>query len=73
MKLTDIFTENDGDTFCPGRVALILGVLVFIGLSTYSVVYLAQKFDAMGYGTGFGGLTGGSLAGIWAKSKTDKT
>lgn len=69
--IKDLYTENDGETACPGRVALLSGVLVFLVLACVSV-YFKHEFDAQSFGTGFGGLTGGGLVGIWAKSKTDK-
>ena len=68
MKISDIITENDGDTICPGRIFLIIGALVFLGLACYN----ASHFNAMNFGTGYGSLLGGGLTGIWAKSKTDK-
>ena len=69
--LNDIITENDGVTVCPGRLSLILGVLVFVCLAIYSVIWLGKEFNGTEFGTGYGGLVGGGLAGIWAKSKTD--
>lgn len=70
--LKDLITENDGVTTCPGRVLLIAGALIFLGLAGYGV-YLSHSFDAMQYGTGYGSLLGGGLSGIWMKSKTDKS
>lgn len=72
MKFSDLITENDGETVCPGRIVLLFGTAVFIILAIYDVIWLGKEFNAMQYGTGYGSLTGGGLAGIWAKSKTDK-
>lgn len=71
MKFSDIITENDGETVCPGRIALLIGTAVFILLAIYNTTWLGKEFNAMQYGTGYGGLLGGGLTGIWAKSKTD--
>jgi hypothetical protein len=70
--ITDILTENDGVTICPGRMALIFGASTFLALAIWAV-YLKHDFDAQSFGLGYGSLLGGGLAGIWAKSKTDKS
>lgn len=68
--LKDCVTEKDGESYCPSRIMLMLGVLSFIALSCLAV-YLGQKFSAMDWGTGFGSLLGGGGAGIWAKGKSE--
>jgi len=73
MRLSDIITENNGDSICPGRVALMLGVVTFVFLAICDVLLHGKGFDAASFGTGYGALTGGGLAGIWMKSKTDQS
>jgi len=69
--VSDLITENDGQTVCPARVLLIAGSLIFLGLACYGV-YLEHSFNAMQYGTGYGSLLGAGAAGIGYKAKTDK-
>lgn len=70
MLTKDLFTEKDGESFCPARLGLIAGLITFIVLSVYSVIHTGT-FDFMGFGTGFGSLVGGSGAGIWMKGKAE--
>lgn len=69
--LTDIFTENDGASFCMARLGFALGVLAYIGLSCWTVIYLGKPFDMQGFGIGLGATLGAGGAGIAMKAKTE--
>jgi hypothetical protein len=47
----------------------IAGVLSFIALGVYAVVWNHQAFDPMGYGTGLGAAIGAAAAGMGVKAK----
>jgi len=68
--IKDLVTEADGESFCPERVLLIIGALVFLGLAVFAVFH-GKDFNAQDYGIGFGSLLGGGGAGIWAKGKAE--
>jgi hypothetical protein len=48
-------------------VLLCLGVLTFIGLSIYHVVFLQRAFDPSPYGQGLGCLLAGGGAAAWGQ------
>ncbi len=65
-----IFTGKDNETYDMGRILWAVGVVIFFGLAIYDVIN-SNKFDALSYGTGLGGLLTGGGAGIALKSKTE--
>lgn len=69
--ISDLFTENDGVTVCPGRVLLFAGAIVFFILACYTVVWLGESFNAMQFGTGYGTIIGAGTAAIGYKARTD--
>ncbi len=74
MSMKDLITDYDGETLETGRVAAVLGILTFIGLSVWVVVMQGKDFDMLSFGGGFGALVGG--LGIYLmgdKSKPEKT
>lgn len=68
--LTNVFTGKDNQTHDIGRVLWFIGVVAFIGFSAFRV-YTKGEFDAIGYGTGLGGLLAGGGLGINLKAKTE--
>jgi hypothetical protein len=68
--IKDLFTEKDGESFCPSRLLLILGGIVFLTLAVYSVLH-GKEFNAQDFGLGYGGLLGGGGAGIALKGRTE--
>lgn len=52
-------------------VLCILGVLTFLFLSVYAVVYRGQTFDPQGFGIGLGAAIGTAAAGMGLKSKME--
>ena len=68
--IKDLITEKDGESYCPERLLLIAGVVVFLALAMYAVWH-GKDFNAQDYGIGLGSLLGGGGAGIWAKGKSE--
>jgi len=68
--LKDLVTEKDGESYCPARIGMLVGLMVFIALSIYAVLH-GKDFDPMQWGGGYGSLLGGGGAGIWAKGKAE--
>jgi len=69
--LTDIFTENNGTSFCMARFGFALGVLTYIGLSCWSVIGQGKPFDMQGFGIGLGSTLGAGSLGIAIKAKSE--
>lgn len=69
--LTDLFTEDDEQTFCIARVSSFLGILSFISLGIMHVLENHQ-FQPSEYGTGLGALFGGAGIFIAGKAATQK-
>jgi hypothetical protein len=67
--LQDLFTEDDGATWCMARVCSFLGVLTFISAALIHVVHgFAINFND--FGIGFGALLAGCAAVIAGKAAT---
>lgn len=66
----DVFTEKDGETFCPARALWILGSFVFFGLAMLAA-FKGKDFDPQAYGIGLGTLTGLGGAGVMLKGQTE--
>ena len=47
----------------------ILGVLAYVGLSAWSVMYQGHQFDPQSYGIGLGAAIGAAAAGMGLKAK----
>jgi len=69
--LKDCLTEIDGESYDVARILFIAGVVCFLGLACFHVIFLRHDFDAIGYGTGLGGLLGGGGAGIGLRGKME--
>lgn len=71
MKLLkDVLTVANGEDYDIGRVAAVLGVLTFIGLS-FGDFYFNHKFDPQAWGTGFGLMVTGIGGALLLKHKTE--
>lgn len=75
--IKDCLTENDGQSYCPFRVAGALltstSIPTFIGSTLYTV-FLNHHFDYIAFGTAFGAMASGLsvlAAGVGFKAKTD--
>jgi hypothetical protein len=68
MNLRDFITDPAGKAD-ELAACCILGVLSFIGLAIYAVVFNHQPFAPLDYGTGLGSAIGGAAAGMGLKAK----
>jgi hypothetical protein len=68
--LKHLFTGKDNETFDVARVLWAVGVLFFLGLSTYDMLK-GHDFRPMDWGTGLGLVLAGGGTGVAVKSKTE--
>lgn len=68
--LQNLLTGKDNQTYDIGRILWVIGVTTFICFTAIRL-YIKGEFDAMGYGTGLGGLLTGGGLGIGLKAKTE--
>lgn len=73
----DCLTGINGKDYDPARVVgyavVIIGAVVFIGLSIYDTI-INKKFDYTGYATGLAGVgvtITAAAAGVWFKKDTE--
>ena len=66
----DWFTGPDGESYDIGRSLWFIGIMVFLGCTIYAL-WMGQKWDAIAYGTGFGGLLAGGGAAIGFKANSE--
>lgn len=73
--MTDVlwksFAETDERYLDLFRVGYALGMLVFLGLQTYAVIWLDQAFDPVAFGAGFGALLFGSGIGVGVRGRLE--
>ena len=55
----DMFTENDGKSFCIAKITAFIAVISYIGNISY-VIYLSHTIDPSAFGTGLGIVLGGA-------------
>ena len=67
----DIFTEDDGSTYCAARFCAVACVFAFIA-TTLIHVFNRNPVDFSQLGVGFGAVLGGSGVFIGAKAATQK-
>jgi len=67
----DISTGIDNQTHDVGRVAGILGLLTFLGLEIFVVVYKGMPFDMTAFGTAFGLMIVAIGAALKLKAETE--
>ena len=67
----DIFTEDDGTTYCAARFCVIAGVLAFIGAAFLHLQH-GNPINLNEFGQGFGTLLGGGGILIGGKAYTQK-
>lgn len=67
-----ILTEDDANrVWDPIRIGLVVAMLVYFGLTGWTVIKQGRAFDMQGFGIGFGTLTAGVGAGMYARKKAD--
>ncbi len=64
-------TDSDGRHADEMALLAVLGVLTFLGLAVYAVVWKGQVFDPQGFGAGLGLAIGAAAAGMGLKAKLD--
>jgi hypothetical protein len=68
--IKDWFTGPDGVSYDVGRALWFVGILTFLGCTVYAL-FMGQKWDAIAYGTGLGGLLAGGGAAIGFKANSE--
>lgn len=69
--ITDLFTEDDGITYCFARVASGVGIISYIGNAGY-MLYHVGSISLTDFATGFATILAGAGAVIAAKAVTQK-
>lgn len=69
MQIKQCLTRSDNETLDPAKLATIIGLVVYIGLQTYALVY-NREFDANGFATGFATIVGSGSYSVWLLSRT---
>ena len=65
----DLVTENNGQWYCPIRVAGLLAILIFLFLEVWNVCIKHHDFDAIAFGTAFAAIFGALGAALTAKGR----
>lgn len=69
--INDIITTTSGDAVDLVRINALLGMLVFLGLEIYNVVWQKQPFQAHEFGIGMGAVI--AAVGIALKLSPDNS
>jgi hypothetical protein len=69
--IQDMLTEDDNNTYCIARFAVLLGVITFCVIGVFHV-YRGLALDFSQFGVGFGSLLGGGGVLIGGKAVTQK-
>ena len=69
--IKDMLTGIDNQTFDVGRVSGILGLLVFLGLEIYVVVWKSLPFDMTAFGIAFAAMIAALGAALKLKAETE--
>lgn len=70
--IRDIFTEDDGQTYCAARVCGVASVFGYIAVSIIHVVHgNPMDFNQLGVGCGAVLVGAGTFVGIKAKTQKD--
>ncbi len=68
----DSVTEKDGTSFDPIKILGSFGILVFLGLSIYTVILNPASFNYMNWGIGFGSVLGAIAGSVKLKESTEQ-
>lgn len=71
--IKDVSTLTNGTDYDSGKLMGWAGLLTFVGLSVYEVVWNHGHFDPVSWGTGFAALIAGIAANLLIKHKTEPT
>lgn len=69
--LKDLLTDANGDADETVLYAF-LGIMTFVWMQVYDVIYLKHAFNPQGFGVGMGAILAGVFAGYGAKSKLER-
>lgn len=67
-----ILTHKDNQTVVPARVYWLLGALVQVVLTIWSVVVLGHEFSSTDFGQGMGLVLTAGGVGVWITRKTER-
>lgn len=70
--IRDLFTEDDGVSWCYARVSSFIALVSYLTNATYSV-YLGHTLDLSAFGTGLAAVLTGGAAIIGLKAATQKS
>lgn len=70
--VNDVVTEKDGQSFDIIKVLGGIGLLIYFGLSIYTVVLNPTTFNYMNWGTGFGLILGAIGGAVKMKETTEQ-
>jgi ABC-type phosphate/phosphonate transport system permease subunit len=70
--IRDLFTEDDGVSWCLAKVSAFIALVSYLSNATYSV-YLGHTLDLSAFGTGLAAVLAGGAALIAAKQATQKS
>lgn len=71
--VNDIVTEKDGQSFDIIKVVGVIGLLIYFGLSIYTVILNPSTFNYMNWGTGFGLILGAIGGAVKVKETTEQS
>lgn len=71
LFLKQLFQGKDG-TADEMAVLCVLGVLTFLGLAVYAVVWKSQPFDPQAFGIGLGATIGAAATGMGLKARSER-
>ena len=69
--IRDLFTEDDGVSWCYARVSSFIALVAYLANATYSV-YLGHTLDLSAFGTGLAAVLAGGGAIIMGKQISSK-
>jgi hypothetical protein len=71
ITIKHILTGIDGESYDVARVMGVAGVLFFMGMTCWNVMYKGMPFDYVNWGIGFGSVMGSMGIAIKLKEKTE--
>ena len=72
-RINDLITERDGQTWCPARIIWILGVIVYLVFTGYTVIHgQGHVFDYTSFATGFSTILAAGAAAVRIKLDSEQ-
>ena len=66
-----ILTGIDGESYDVARVMGVLGVVFYMSMTAYNVIWMKHPFDYVNWGIGFGSVIGSMGVAIKLKENTE--